>query len=130
MTGSLDERRPRPKAWVFGAIAVAIASAAVGFGLAGAEAAASALLGAGVAVTVQGVAFWLLVRRRDAGMVDFLEAFLRASIARLFGGVVLVWTVFALGAAEPLAFLAGFGGGYAALEVLTNVELARRRTDG
>lgn len=126
MTPSPEGRRPGVATLVKTAIGVSIVSAAVGGLLSGAEAAAGALIGACAATVVQGAAFFLLLRRRDAGMVDFLEGFLRASIVRLFGGAVLVWIVLARGAADPLAFLAGFGAGYAALEVVTNVELARR----
>jgi len=117
-------RKPR---WVVGsALVMTVLSASVGCMVGGAEAAASAFIGACVGTAVQGAAFFCLMRKRDAGMVDFLEAFLRATTMRLIGGAVLVWFVLTVGAAEAPAFLAGFGAAYVALEVAADIEFVRR----
>ena len=117
---------PRRSRTVVGsAMGITVLCASVGYGVGGVQTAASALNGAAIGAVIQVAAYLLLVRNRDAGLVHFLAAFLRASFVRLFGGAVLVWLFLALGAAEAYPFLAGFGVSYVGLEIVTGLEFVR-----
>jgi uncharacterized membrane protein YhaH (DUF805 family) len=81
--------------------------------------------GALVALLVQGVAAWLVLRRWRDSDAAFLGAFAGAMAIRVGGGTLLVLLVLASRGLAPLPFLAAFGVVYVVLEVVADVLYVR-----
>lgn len=108
------------------AVAVLVAGAGLGYGLGGPAAAGAAGAGAVGAAAIQWVAGAILLRGHGAREDVFLHGFGRASMLRVLGGTAYVIAALASGwFGPPLAFLAGFGAAYLAMEVVADVLIIR-----
>ncbi|MBK6939878.1 MAG: hypothetical protein IPH13_06660 [Planctomycetes bacterium] len=109
-----------------------IASLALSAWIDGARGIVAGSAGALVALLVQGLSGWLVLRRWRDSDAAFLGAFAGAMAVRVGGGTLLVLIALASRRLAPLPFLAAFGVVYVVLEVVADVlyvRMERQKSD-